>query len=94
MRTLFLQMPRNVTYLERFEYVCRECNSKGSVVDVLLNPDVLLIRGFCPRCNKRGTYKVVDIDALRREHLEIAKEDSNSNKLRWKLTPLPNTSTE
>ena len=79
-------MPRNVTYLERFEYICRECNVKGSVVDVLLNPDVLLIRGLCPRCNKRGTYKVVDIDALRHEHAEIAQEESASNKLNWKWT--------
>jgi len=72
----FLQMSRNVKYLERFEYVCRVCDKKGTVLDVLLNPEVLLIRGFCPACNKRGTYKVVDIEALRHEHDAIAAEES------------------
>jgi hypothetical protein len=69
-------MPRNVSYLERFEYFCRECDKKGTVLDVLLNPDVLLIRGFCAVCKKRGTYKVIDIEALRQEHEAIAREES------------------
>jgi ribosomal protein L44E len=81
-------MPHNVKYLERFEYFCRECEKKGTVLDVLLNPDVLLIRGFCPVCKKRGTYKVIDIEALRQEHEAIAREESASNDgqvWRWEL---------
>lgn len=63
---------QNVKYLERFEYSCQQCGNKGSVVDILLNPEVLLIRGFCAPCNKRGTYKAIDIEALRQEHEESA----------------------
>jgi hypothetical protein len=65
--------------LERFEYVCRECDKKGSVRDVLLNAEVLLIRGYCSFCKKQGTYKVVDIEALRKEHEAIAREESASH---------------
>lgn len=77
-------------YLERFEYFCRECEIKGTVLDVLLNPDVLLIRGYCPSCKKRGTYKVVDIEALREEHATIAREaareaSSKVIKVKWEL---------
>ncbi len=71
-----VQTVRNVKYLERFEYVCRVCEKKGTVLDVLLNPDVLLIRGFCAGCRKNGTYKVVDIEALRQEHAAMAREES------------------
>jgi hypothetical protein len=63
-------------YLERFEYFCKECGQKGTVIDVLLNPDVLLIRGLCPACNKSGTYKVIDIEALRQEHDAITLEEA------------------
>lgn len=48
------------------------------MLDVLLNPDVLLIRGYCAACKKKGTYKVVDIEALRREHEAIAAEEAAS----------------
>jgi hypothetical protein len=71
-------MPRNVKYLERFEYYCKQCGQKGSVLDVLLNPDVLLIRGFCEPCNKHGTYKVIDIEALRQEHEQIALAEGDT----------------
>jgi len=71
-------MARIVQYLERFEYICRVCEKKGTVLDVLLNPEVLLIRGYCPTCKKRGTYKVVDIEALRKEHEQIEREESES----------------
>lgn len=83
-------MARARKYLERFEYICRECDKKGTVLDVLLNPEVLLIRGYCPICNKRGLYKAVDMAALREEHDALAQEEAQSSakKVRWKWSLL------
>lgn len=84
-------MQRNGQYLERFEYFCKQCGRKGTVVDILLNPEVLLIRGYCPSCNARGAYKVVDMDVLRREHQALELADAHEQAsgeeyiYRWKF---------
>jgi hypothetical protein len=95
-------MSRNVKYLERFEYCCTKCGKTGCVLDVLLNPEMLLIRGFCPACNKRGSYKVIDIEALRQEHekIELAEaQASNPHRKpgvvwRWELQKEESEDTE
>jgi hypothetical protein len=69
-------MPRCVEYLERYEYFCKVCKNKGVVQDILINAEILLIRGYCLACEAGGTYKVVDIDILRREHEAAAREES------------------
>lgn len=63
-------------YLERFEFYCKDCKRKGTIPDVLLNGEVLLIRGYCPLCKTRGTYKAIDIEALRQEHKLLALEEA------------------
>jgi hypothetical protein len=83
-------MQPNSQYLERFEYFCKQCGSKGTVVDILLNPEVLLIRGYCAGCNARGAYKVVDMDVLRQEHeaLKLADEKESAGEehvFRWRF---------
>jgi hypothetical protein len=70
-------MSRTSRYLERFEFFCQECKRKGTIPDVLLNGEVLLIRGYCPLCKNRGAYKEIDIRALRREHELLALEEAN-----------------
>jgi hypothetical protein len=78
-------MPPKVRYIERFEYFCKGCGRKGTVIDVLLNPEVLLIRGHCEGCNAQGAYKVVDIDRLRKEYASIVMEESEDGEASKRL---------
>jgi len=55
-------------YIERFEYFCPDCKKKGIVTDVLLNPELMIIRGRCPTCNLQSAYKAVDISYLQAEY--------------------------
>jgi hypothetical protein len=71
-------------YIERFEYFCPDCNQKGIVTDVLLNPELVIIRGRCPTCNLQSAYKVVDMAMLQAEYEVISepvsKEDQSKTK--------------
>ncbi len=66
-------------YIERFEYFCPECKQKGIVTDVLLNPELMLIRGQCPACNLQGTYKVVDRAKLSEEYQSLTEAVQGAN---------------
>ena len=70
-------------YIERFRYFCPACKKKGIITDVLLNPELLIIRGRCPVCNLEGTYKAVDMLNLQAEYEvlshEIYQEDQHTN---------------
>jgi hypothetical protein len=57
-------------YIERFEYFCPDCKLKGIVTDVLVNPDLMIIRGICKECGVQSSYKAVDLSALRTEYDE------------------------
>jgi len=61
-------------YLERFEFFCPKCKKKGEITDVLLNPKLMMIRGLCPFCNVKNTYKTVDISALQAEYEVLSEE--------------------
>jgi hypothetical protein len=47
-------------YLERFRFFCPRCKMRGVINDVLLNPELMLIRGHCSVCNLKSTYKAVE----------------------------------
>jgi hypothetical protein len=61
-------------YVERFEFFCPGCKKKGVVTDVLLNPDLLILRGYCGDCKLAGTYKIVDRVELEREYQALAED--------------------
>ena len=65
-------------YIEKFEFHCPVCHNKGTVNDVLLNPELLILRGYCPHCQRKGAYKVVDIAKLERDYSALA-EDKGSD---------------
>jgi hypothetical protein len=83
-------------YIERFRFFCPHCKKRGIITDVLLNPELLLIRGRCSVCNLKSTYKAVDMVALQAEYEvlshEIHPEDqpinttATWNVLRFKIT--------
>ena len=58
-------------YLERFEYFCPDCLAKGIVSDVLINPEMLIVRGKCPSCGVQGSYKAVDLAKLTEEYATL-----------------------
>jgi hypothetical protein len=71
-------------HIERFEYFCPDCDQKGVITDVLLNPELMIIRGRCTKCNLQRAYKVVDMSSLRAEYEALSestiKEDQRRNK--------------
>jgi hypothetical protein len=60
-------------YVERFEYICPDCKKKGIVTDVLLNPEMMIIRGRCPACDLQGAYKIVDRVKLQAEYEALSE---------------------
>jgi len=58
-------------YLERFEYFCPKCRAKGVVTDVLINPELLIVRGKCESCGAESSYKAVDLAKLQAEYAEL-----------------------
>jgi hypothetical protein len=61
-------------HIERFEFHCPVCKTKGVVTDVLLNPDLLILRGYCAACKLSGTYKAVDMAKLDNEYRALAED--------------------
>jgi hypothetical protein len=67
-------------YLERFEYFCPNCHRKGIVTDILLNPELMIIRGRCLACNLQSSYKAVDMSALQAEYETIPEASGNKHR--------------
>jgi hypothetical protein len=61
-------------HIERFEFHCPVCKTKGTITDVLLNPDMLILRGYCTVCQLSGAYKVVDMSKLKKEYGALAED--------------------
>ena len=51
-------------HVERFQFFCPDCHTKGIISDVLLNASVLLLRGLCPECGARSQYKAANLETL------------------------------
>jgi len=66
-------------YIERFEYFCPNCKQKGIVTDVLLNPELMIIRGRCSACGLQGSYKVVDMSAMNAEYEVLSELEKRGN---------------
>ena len=75
-------------YIERFEFHCPVCKQKGIVTDVLLNPDLLILRGYCAACKLPGAYRVVDVAKLEKEYVALAEDKGSEwqyRKFRFRL---------
>jgi hypothetical protein len=75
-------------YIERFEYFCPLCKTKGIVTDVLLNPELMIIRGRCGSCGANSSYKAVDISALSTEY-DVECQEEVGAKENFKIVRFP-----
>jgi hypothetical protein len=54
---------------ERIEYFCTKCHEKGTLMEILVHPTVLLLRGRCSPCGIDSAIKAVDLLQLA-EHID------------------------
>jgi ribosomal protein L44E len=67
---------RKFMCVERVEYKCSHCKKAGSIVEIFLHPDLLLLRGYCEGCRKFGISRVTDLTSLQSEFELIVPESS------------------
>jgi hypothetical protein len=61
-------------YIERFKFSCPRCKKLGIITDVLLNPELMILRGHCLACDMTSAYKAVDMSMLQAEY-EVLSDD-------------------
>ena len=46
---------------ERIEYLCTKCDRKGTILDIFVNPTVILLRGNCSVCGNSSAVRAIDL---------------------------------